>query len=200
MAEHLLQGERGQVHTYSTEPVTVIESKLTLLGHMISQWIQVNEPSERWGVEAQNTDREDGGLASQNNHLIVGQVLWQNRGGVGEEGEQSEKAMNLVNISQNGKSQAGDALNFFLPAYSTGQRPEQRHLTAAEVQGSLRQAIHSDHSTRSHEKQVKETLPTQSQNWLLPCNSSRHSSWQPWLGMTHDPRSHRWHKGAASQF
>ena len=37
MAEHLLQGQRGQVHTYSVEPVTVTESKLTLLGHMIGQ-------------------------------------------------------------------------------------------------------------------------------------------------------------------
>jgi len=60
-------------------------------------------------------------------------------------------------------------ISSFLQPSTGGQGPEQRHFNSqAEGQGSLRQAIHSDYSNRSHEKQVEETLPTQSRNWLFP--------------------------------
>ena len=41
----------------------------------------------------------------------------------------------------------------------------------AEGQNSLRQTILYDSNNKSSEKQVKETVPTQSQNWLL-CNNN----------------------------
>ena len=38
----------------------------------------------------------------------------------------------------------------------------------AEGLGPLRQAIIYDYNYKTNEKQVKETVPTCSQNWLLP--------------------------------
>ena len=50
-----------------------------------------------------------------------------------------------------------------------GQDSEQRHSNGqAEGQDSLRQAILYDCNNVRHKKQVKETGPTWSQNWLLP--------------------------------
>lgn len=93
--------------------------------------------------------------------------------GVGGDREHSKRAVNLgviLKITQNGKSQAGNALiSSFLQPSPGGQGPEQRHFNSqAGGQGSLREAIHSDYSYRSHKKQVKEAIPTQSQNWLFP--------------------------------
>ena len=56
---------------------------------------------------------------------------------------------------------------------STGrQGSEQRHFNSqAEGQNSLRQAILYDYNSKSNQKQVKETVPTWSQNWLLLYNT-----------------------------
>lgn len=62
--------------------------------------------------------------------------------GVGGDREHSKRAGNLVKISHFNSQARG--------------------------QGSLREAIHSVYSYRSHKKQVKEAIPTQSQNWLFP--------------------------------
>ena len=90
-------------------------------------------------------------------------------GEMGEVRKQGKTAINLVNISQNGKPQAGDVfISSFLPAVYrwTG---EQRHFNnQVEGQGSLRQAIMYDYNNKSNGKQVKETVPTWSQNWLFP--------------------------------
>ena len=85
--------------------------------------------------------------------------------------KQSKKAMNLSNISQNGKPQAGDVfISSFLP-FTSGQGSEQRHFNnQAEGQDSLRQTILYDYNNKRNPRQVKETIPTWSQNWLPPCN------------------------------
>ena len=44
----------------------------------------------------------------------------------------------------------------------------------AEGQGPLRQVIKYDCNNRSNEKQVKEIVPTWSQNWFPPCSSNMH--------------------------
>ena len=76
-------------------------------------------------------------------------------------------------------------ISSFLQPSAGGQGPEQRHFNSqAEGQGSLRQAIHSDYSNRSHEKQVKETLPTESQNWLFPATPLVTVPGSHGLGMT----------------
>ena len=56
---------------------------------------------------------------------------------------------------------------------STGQPgSEQRHFNSqAEGQNSLRQAILYDYNNKSNQKQVKETVPTWNQNWLLLYNT-----------------------------
>ena len=41
----------------------------------------------------------------------------------------------------------------------------------AEGQDSLRQTILYDYNHKSNKKQVKEMVPTWSQNWLPPCNN-----------------------------
>ena len=49
-----------------------------------------------------------------------------------------------------------------------GQGSEQRHFNSPiEGQESLRPAILYDYNNKSNEKQVKETVPTWSQNWLF---------------------------------
>ena len=82
--------------------------------------------------------------------------------------KQNKKAINLANISYNGKPQARDVLiSSFLPA-TGGQGSEQRHFNSqAERQDTLRQAIPCDYNNKSNEKQIKETVPTWSQNWLF---------------------------------
>ena len=61
----------------------------------------------------------------------------------------------------------------FVPS-TGGQGSEQSHFKSqAEGQGSLRQAILCNYNNKSNEKQVKETVPTWSQNWLLLCNKGR---------------------------
>ena len=52
-----------------------------------------------------------------------------------------------------------------------GQGSEQRHFNSPiEGQDSLRPAILYDYNNKSNEKQVKETVPTWSQNWLFLVN------------------------------
>ena len=101
------------------------------------------------------------------------QVLLQIRDG-GEVRRQSEKAINLANVYQNGKRQTGAVLiSSFLPSIG-GQGSGKEHFNSqGEVQDSLRQAILYDYNNKSNEKQVKETVPTWSRNWLLLCNKSR---------------------------
>ena len=87
----------------------------------------------------------------------------------GEVRKQSKKAINLANISQNGKPQRGDELISSFLLSTGGQGSEQRHSNSqAEGQGSLKQAIMYDYNNKSDGKQVKETVPTWSQNWLSP--------------------------------
>ena len=58
-------------------------------------------------------------------------------------------------------------ISSFLPS-TGGQGSEQRRFNSrVEGQGSLRQAIIYDYN-KSKGKQVKETVPTWSQNWLFP--------------------------------
>ena len=61
-------------------------------------------------------------------------------------------------------------ISSFLP-FTSGQGSEQRHFNnQAEGQDSLRQTILFDCNNKSKERQVKETVPIWSQNWLPPCN------------------------------
>ena len=82
--------------------------------------------------------------------------------------KQTKKALNLANILENGKPQAGDVLiSSFLPS-TGGQGSEQRHFNSqAEGQDSLGQAAMCDYSNKSNREQVKDTVPTWSQNWLF---------------------------------
>ena len=82
--------------------------------------------------------------------------------------KQTKKALNLANILENGKPQAGDVLiSSFLPS-TGGQGSEQRRLNSrAEGQDSLGQAAMCDYSNKSNREQVKDTVPTWSQNWLF---------------------------------
>ena len=75
--------------------------------------------------------------------------------------KQTKKALNLANILENTKPQAGDMLiSSFLPS-TGGQGSEQRHFNSqAEGQDSLRQSILYDYNNKSSEKHVKETVPT----------------------------------------
>ena len=82
--------------------------------------------------------------------------------------KQSKKAINLANISWNDRPQAGDV---FISSFRTsigGQGSEERYLTVRQRgRFSLRQAITNDYNNKSKEKQVKESVPTGSQNWLF---------------------------------
>ena len=82
--------------------------------------------------------------------------------------KKTKKALNLANILENTKPQAGDMLiSSFLPS-TGGQGSEQRHFNSqAEGQDSLRQALMRDYSNKSYREQVKDTVPTWSQNWLI---------------------------------
>ena len=75
--------------------------------------------------------------------------------------KKTKKALNLANILENTKPQAGDMLiSSFLPS-TGGQGSEQRHFNSqAEGQDSLRQSILYDYNNKSSEKHVKETVPT----------------------------------------
>ena len=115
-------------------------------------------------------DREDGSLAPQNDHLMMGGGLEARlfyRAEMGEVRKQSKKSTNLANISQKCKPQAGDVLiSSFLPS-TGGQVSQQRHFKSqAEWQDSLRQPIRCDYN-KSKGKQVKEAVSAWSQNWLL---------------------------------
>ena len=58
-------------------------------------------------------------------------------------------------------------ISSFLPS-TGGQSSEQRHFNSqAEGQDSLRQALMRDYSNKSYREQVKDTVPTWSQNWLI---------------------------------
>ena len=74
--------------------------------------------------------------------------------------KQTKKALNLANILENGKPQAGDVfISSFLPS-TGGQGSEQRHFNSqAEGQDSLRQTVLYDYNNKSSEKHVKETVP-----------------------------------------
>ena len=82
--------------------------------------------------------------------------------------KQTKKALNLANILENGKPQAGGVLiSSFLPS-TGGQGSEQKHFNSqAEGQDSLRQAAMCDYSNKSNREPVKDTVPTWSQNWLF---------------------------------
>ena len=87
--------------------------------------------------------------------------------------KQTKKALNLANILENSKPQAGDVLiSSFLPS-TDGQGSEQRHFNSqAEGQDSLRQAIiYWIIVTKSNGKEVEETATTWSQNRLLPATA-----------------------------
>ena len=79
--------------------------------------------------------------------------------------KQTKKALNLANILENGKPQAGDVfISSFLPS-TGGQGSEQRHFNSwAEGQDSLGQAAMCDYSNKSNREQIKGTVPTWSQN------------------------------------
>ena len=79
----------------------------------------------------------------------------------GEVRKQSKKAINLANISLNGKPQAGDVFISSFLLYTGGQGSEQRHFNSqAEGQDSLIQTILYDYNNKSNRKPVKETVPT----------------------------------------
>ena len=59
----------------------------------------------------------------------------------------------------------------YLPS-TEGQGSEQRHFSlTGRGAGFSEAAILHDHNNKSNERQVKGTVLTQSQNWLLVCNT-----------------------------
>ena len=125
-------------------------------------------------------DREDGRLAPQNNHLTGVWTKFFYRSEMGEVRKWSKKAINLANIPRNGTSQAGHVLIPSSRPSTGGAGSGQGSLvySQAEGQGSLRQAILYDHSNKSNAKQVQETVPTRSPNWLPLCKPPV-SGWGP---------------------
>ena len=71
--------------------------------------------------------------------------------------KKTKKALNLANILENTKPQAGDMLiSSFLPS-TGGQSSEQRHFNSqAEGQDSPREAIMYDYNKKSNGKQVRQ--------------------------------------------
>jgi len=72
-------------------------------------------------------------------------------------------------------------VNVFLPAIYTWTGFWIKALvfnSQAEGQNFLRQTILYDYNNKSNERQVKETVPTWSQNWLPPCNRKRRWCWE----------------------
>ena len=101
--------------------------------------------------------------------------------------------------------QGGVLISSFLPS-TGGQGSEKRHFNSqAEGQDYLRQTLLCDYNNKSNKKEVKETVPSWSQNWLLCCTSLgghlhvRHNDdptkvreWL-WLHLDPDDRFHRIH-------
>ena len=84
-------------------------------------------------------------------------------------------------------------VNVFLPAIYTWTGFWIKALvfnSQAEGQNFLRQTILYDYNNKSNERQVKETVPTWSQNWLPPCNRKDADAGKDWRqekkGMTED--------------
>ena len=72
-------------------------------------------------------------------------------------------------------------VNVFLPAIYTWTGFWTKALafnSQAEGQNFLRQTILDDYNNKSYKRQVKETVPTWSQNWLPPCNRKRRWCWE----------------------
>ena len=72
-------------------------------------------------------------------------------------------------------------VNVFLPAIYTWTGFWIKALvfnSQAEGQNFLRQTILYDYNNKSNKRQVKETVPTWSQNWLPPCNRKRCWCWE----------------------
>ena len=68
----------------------------------------------------------------------------------------------------------GDVLIFFFLTSTGGQGPELGHFNSqAEGPNSLKQAFTCDYNNKSNGKQVKEIIPTWSQNWLLAARRER---------------------------
>ena len=84
--------------------------------------------------------------------------------------KQSKKTINLANLLEWQASGRGVLISSLLP--STGaQGSEQRHFIVRQRGRILRQAVLYNYNDKSSKKQVKETVPTWSQNWLL-CNKT----------------------------
>ena len=141
--------------------------------------------NQKWGVQVSNTTWADGRLMSQYNHLTGSGfqiLLW-----IRDEGRWGNKVKKtlILQISPRMASlrQGYVLISSFLPS-TGGQSSEQRHFNSqAEGQDSLRQALMRDYSNKSYREQVKDTVPTWSQNWLIP----EHPKMQGLLRPSHCP-------------
>ena len=125
-------------------------------------------------------DREDGRLAPHNNHLIgacmPGSSMDQSSGRWGSKVKRPfilQTSPRMASLRQ--------GMCFFLPAIYRGTGFWTK--SGRWAGDCLRQVIMYDYNNKSNEKQVKETVLTRSQSWLLVCNSfpccSEQLSW--WL-------------------